>query len=311
MPLQLMIPLDGSEFSEQAIPYALELAAQVHATVHLVKVHVPLDESRVGDAMYTSAESVEECLRDDDRYYLARIMNYPRLAALKPITALLDGPVVPALEKYVDSCGIELIVMSTHGRGGLTRAWVGSVADSLVRETNVPVLLLRPHGHALRSGTVPVTHNILLPVDGSEFSERLIEAAVYIGGVSDTHYTLLQVLLPPPPVMLPEGLMAPMEMVPAWEEARQEALAHLELLAGGLRARGASAHAIVLIDTDVAKAIRSYALGHDVDLIAMVTHGRSGWERMVMGSVSDSVMRGTSVPLLVMHPEPARVAERI
>src|SRR5687768_12815921 len=103
MTLQLMIPLDGSHFAEQAIPYAIELTSHTHATIHLVKVHQPLDEEQLGDARFIAATHLDEELRDEDRRYLAKVAAIPELAACNPVTALLSGTVVSALHKYIRS----------------------------------------------------------------------------------------------------------------------------------------------------------------------------------------------------------------
>ena len=141
---------------------------------------------------------------------------------------------------------------------------------------------------------------ILLPVDGSEYSEKLIETAMVIGARSGAHFTLLQVLQPPPPLAFGDGIPVPIQV---GEEELGEAKARLDALTRDLRARGYEADSAVVVQGDVAEAIRSYAREASIDLIAMVTHGRSGWKRLVLGSVTDKVMRETSVPIMVLRPD--------
>jgi nucleotide-binding universal stress UspA family protein len=288
MALQLMIPLDGSAFSEAALGQAADVAARLRATVHIVMVH---DEANP---------------RTVARDYLATTAADPRIASLNPVTALLSGGVVEALEKYVRSCRIDLVVMSTHGRGGVSRVWAGSVADELVANVNVPVLLLRPEGAQPEPSTGRgTTKRVLLPVDGSEFSEALIATAVAIGGVDDTRYTLLRVLLPPPPIGYGDFMSAPLPEY-GIKDMHADAALQLVALASRLRAEGLTVDTDIVVHTDVAAAIRTYALRNGVDLIAMVTHGLRGWKRLALGSVSDRIMRDTTVPLVVLHPEPPR-----
>ena len=302
MALQVMIPLDGSQFAEQAITYAADLAANTHATIHLVKVHQPIDDELLGDARFITALQIDQDLHDHDRRYLARVANLPELSPFNPVTALLNGSVVGALQKYIHSSGIDLVIMSTHGRGGLSRAWYGSVADELIRIAYVPVILLRPQGRQA-AHSVPVTgiHNILLPVDGSEYSESLIQTAVAIGGKEDTRYTLLQVIVPTPSVAFVDGIGV-ISDPDLSAEVRTNAAAHLDRIAAALRARGYNVALEVVLHPDVTSAIRSYATDYGIDLIAMVTHGRGGWKRLALGSVSDAIMRGTAVPILMLHP---------
>jgi nucleotide-binding universal stress UspA family protein len=301
MALQMMIPLDGSQFAEQAIAYATELAANLHATIHLVKVHQPADEKQPGDGRFPGLQ-IDRHLHEDDRTYLANVAQLPELAQFNPVTALLNGSVVGALQKYMRSSGIDLTIMSTHGRGGLSRAWYGSVADELIRTSNVPVILLRPEGRQEFHGApTDGVHNILLPVDGSEFSESLIQTAVAIGGREKTRYTLLQVIVPTPPLAFADGIgvVTNPEMS---GEVHANAVAHLGEIAAGLCKLGYTVALEVVVHPDVSSAIRSHAMEHSIDLIAMVTHGRGGWKRLALGSVSDSLVRGTSVPILMLHP---------
>jgi nucleotide-binding universal stress UspA family protein len=85
-------------------------------------------------------------------------------------------------------------------------------------------------------------------------------------------------------------------------EVQTNAAAHLQEIATTLRARGYSVALEVVVHPDIAGAVRSFATDHAIDLIAMVTHGRGGWKRLALGSVSDTVMRATSIPILMLHP---------
>lgn len=302
MALQIMVPLDGSTFAESAITYAADIARHAQGTIHLVRVHQMPDEDRLGDALYIDGAALDERWREEDRAYLAALTTDVRLADIETRPALLMGEVVHSLRQYAASCSIELIVMSTHGRGGLTRAWLGSVADGLVRGANTPVLLLRPVSDIAYAGEQHFSaHSILIPIDGSEFSESIIETAIGIGGKENVHYTLLQILMPPPAVGMGDGVPLPVS-ADASDEVRRAAEDHIHTVRDDLRTRGYTVDAVVTVNPDVSTTIRDFAAEIDADLIAMVTHGHSGWRRFVLGSVTDTVMRSTTVPLLVLKP---------
>ena len=303
MSIRILLPLDGSKFAEQAIPFAAELAAQMDASIHVVKVHQPLQDPGLGEAMFMASKLLDDEIRDDDLAYLARTARDERIARFLPTTALIDGAVVAALSNYITNNQIHLVVMTTHGNGGLKRVWFGSVADELMRSVDVPLLLLRPQGAA--EGLVPhlrPMRHILLPVDGTEYSERLVETAVRIGGSDHTRYTLLQVLLPAIPVGFGEATAMPV-MPTMLEELRRNARTHLERIAESLHKRGYSVDTVVSVNNDVANTIRTFAVENNVDVIAMVTHAPTGWKRIALGSVSEAVLRRTNVPLLVLHPK--------
>lgn len=310
MKLQILVPLDGSDFSEHALQYACSIADHEDAVLHLVMVQVPANESRIGDRTFLDNSLLDEQRRYADRTYLGRAARDPRLKGREPVTALLAGPVAPALAEYVRACGIQLVIMSTHGRGGLKRAWMGSVADELVRTANVPILLLRPHGKSPEWNTAPTAfHNVLLPIDASEFSENAIESALALGGRSEVKYTLLHALRPPIAVAFADGIPLPLRNNA--DEEGADAGNHLAAVAARMRANGYQVSTALVTNADAAAAIREYASANVIDLVAMVTHGLGGWKRLALGSVTDKVLRGNSVPLLVINPLPHGVENTV
>src|SRR5262249_30980903 len=140
----ILMPLDGSTFGEHALPLAASLARSAGATLYLVHVHQVLPPETI--AGVAVMDSVDLHMRQDERAYLADVAR--RLRHAGPVAveiALMDGEVVPALREYAQQQFIDLVVMSTHGRGALGRFWLGSVADELLRELPRPAILIRPH----------------------------------------------------------------------------------------------------------------------------------------------------------------------
>jgi nucleotide-binding universal stress UspA family protein len=192
-------------------------------------------------------------------------------------------------------------VMTTHGRGGISRAWVGSTADALVRRAAVPILLIRPKEQAVDWNSSAAPRHILIPLDGSELSESVVAPAVALGSLTGARYTLLRVVLPIPFVM------APTATVPVFDEAgarrsQADADLYLERTAARMRADGADVSVDAVIHTTPALGVLDYAATHGVDTIAMATRGRGGWSRVALGSVADKVMRGSLMPTLLYRP---------
>src|SRR5688572_28034582 len=117
MSAHVLVPLDGSLFSEQALPYAYEVAQRLAAQLHLVKVHMPAENGSLSEAALFASAQVDASLREAEAEYLARMAEAARWRVGRPVTtALLDGPVAPALEKYVEQIKPALVIMTTHGR---------------------------------------------------------------------------------------------------------------------------------------------------------------------------------------------------
>jgi nucleotide-binding universal stress UspA family protein len=299
MPSPILVPLDGSTFSEQALPTAAQLARRTGAPLHIVQVHEAAASYAPPDGVPVYDHRWDAALRVQEEEYLhgvaARCMEQVGVA---PRTELLDGPVSAALAAYVTALDVELIVMTTHGRGGISRAWVGSVADALVRRAAVPVLLIRSRSEELRWDSAPQVRKILIPLDGSELSEGIIEPAVGLGKLTGATYALLRVVLPVP--FVSPGGMAPAVFTQAGAaESTADAAAYLDRVAAPLRARGLHVETETLVHAIPAVAVLDYAATHGCDGIAMATHGRGGWSRLALGSVADRVMRATLLPVLL------------
>jgi nucleotide-binding universal stress UspA family protein len=303
----ILLPVDGSTFSEHALPFAADIARRSGARLHLVQVHeapvaqVYPDGLPVYDARWDGAvrAQTEEYLRSLAHRCMER-------TGVSPVTELIDGAVSGALAAYATEVGVDLIVMTTHGRGGISRAWVGSVADALVRRVCVPIYLIRPKEHDVEWTPRAGARHVLVPLDGSELAEGILPSVLQLGDLVGARYTLLRVVLPVPFVVGPQGA-GPSFTETGALQSRDIALTYLDRIAAGLRERGATVDVDTVLHTVPALGILDYAATHAVDMIGMATHGRGGWSRLALGSVADKVMRGTLMPVLLYRP-PATAA---
>jgi nucleotide-binding universal stress UspA family protein len=292
----ILVPLDGSPFSEYALPPAIMLARRAGAGLVLAHVHqiaIPAI-AMSGEVMYDA--TLDEYMRSEERGYLEGVLG--RVTAIwdGPVRCdLLEAPVAPALIDHVRATGADLVVMSTHGRGGFTRAWLGSVADRLIRQSPAPVLVIHPDEEPPVLAEEPGFEHILIPLDGSPGAEAAIPLARSVGDLTNARYTLIQVLEPVAHSFAANGLVHdPQPLTGAWEHAH----AYLEKVAAPLRAAGLH----IAIQTPVGRPAETLLefLNHNrVDVIAMTTHGRSGLTRMLLGSVADKLVRGATEPLLI------------
>jgi len=302
----IMVPLDGSTFAEHALPAAIGIARSCGGRIHLVQTHeIPIIPSSP-DILVPFDASWDGALRDQEREYLAGVSNrIAERAGLTVRTELLDGVPAMTLATYAREMEVDLIVMTTHGRGGLSRLWLGSVADGVVRRSGVPVLLLRPREEEVDLDAVVRPRHILIPLDGSDLSRGVLEPATWLGAFSDARYTLLRVTLPIPTlrgaaVVSDDGFA---EKLSAEQES--EGLMYLEESAAVLRQKGLDVETAVMSKAAPAGAILEFASTNGVDLIAIATHGRGGWTRLALGSVADKVLRGAVMPVMLYRPSAA------
>lgn len=306
----ILVPLDGSSFGEYALPVALGIARRTCATLHLAHVCTPEEPIQTPVDQAGDVHVFEEHVRISN--YLDGLATLLAERWEVPIKrAILDGPVAETLCFYAQDIRADLLVMTTHGRGPLSRAWMGSIADALLRRLPLPLLYVRPRAEAvdiLESVRDEIFRDILLPLDGSPMAEEILAPALGLGTLMQAHYTLLQVIEPIPDAAPPVSLV-PLINAQRLESRRLIAQLYLDGVAARLRDQGLTVTTQTLIDNP-AEAIVNYARAHASDLIAMATHGRGGMMRLLMGSVADTVARSGVTPLLLYRPRPGAQAER-
>ncbi|MEX2282701.1 MAG: universal stress protein [Gemmatimonadota bacterium] len=302
----IMVPLDGSELAEWALPAAVQIARRDSAEIELLSV-TQLAPAGIGvisdrgDGFETWRTTAGASL--DYLTATAARISESSSVAVKPIAQFgLDDPAAQLVE-HTHEKDTDLIIMATHGYGRFKRFCAGSVSDAVVRKSRIATLLIRPGEGKPDLEHGPEFRQILIPLDTSPEAETVIDHAIALGGV-DADYTLITVL-----ALLP----APAEelaMLPTFEDeqtrrAREDATqASLDAVAERLWVRNQRyrVSSVIRTSNSAARTIADYAATHAVDLITMTTHGRGGALRVMLGSVADAVARETTVPVLLFRP---------
>jgi nucleotide-binding universal stress UspA family protein len=294
----ILVPLDGSPFAEQAVPLASLIAQRSGSKLRLAFVH-KLPAAPVDAAAAKLFTSIEAVTRKAERTYLRRIQAKLREGGIRLSSAVtLTGDPGPALAQYAGEMAIDLVVMATHGRGGIRRAWLGSVADHLIRHLEVPVLLVRPTEGAAPQGR-PAAGRILVPLDGSPLAEEALEVGARLARTWDTEVTVLQVVppvLPSPDLALPVPSAYDEELT---EMCRAQAQDYLDDVVERLRAQGLRATGVAAVGWSTVDTILDVARPEHIAFVVLATHGRGGLRRLALGSVADKLVRGADVPVLV------------
>lgn len=295
----LLVPLDGSAISEQALAMACTIAKHTSAAIHLVHVHT-LNDSVYVDGLAVVDEHLHSLARSHEREYLRRMKT--RLTD-EGYTVHTSNPdvhqsVAQTLAAYARQTGCNLVVMTTHGRGGVERMWLGSVADALIRVAHLPILLLPGEN----TGTLSIKH-VVMPLDGSPLAETAITPAQELGRLFGADFCLIQVV---EPLVVPwQGpYVAAVDLDPDGTLVhQQEAQAYLHRVAERFEHQGYHATVECIQATTVADAIAQRGNAPDT-LIALATHGRHGWQRMILGSIADKIVRSASGPVLLVGKHP-------
>ncbi len=344
---RILVPLDGSARAEQAIPEAARLARATQGTIILVQAVAPPPQY---PATYVPVEPLPytayESLQEEAKVYLARVAHTDLLSGIRVESYASVGSAALQILEVATAHSADLIVMSSHGRTGLARWVLGSVAQHIVRHADVPVLVVRQHetpmeratteaaGTATRpvpssaaappaAGTTPV--RILVPLDGSQVAEAVLEPAAAIAlalaapstqdaGASSATIHLMLVVSPyyavpdnQPFTLLMDGAKAYLahtadrlsaahpRLTVTWRVAvaGDAALTIVRVAEHGEDAAGPHGESLEGVGT---------TSGGASTMIAIATHGRTGFERWAMGSIAERVVGTTSLPLLVVRP---------
>ena len=289
---RVLVPLDGSKFSESVLPTALAIARRWNAELEIVTVQE--DPSMLAhDLLLLPAHGWFEQYLGEVAYRVQEEAGFPVRA-----TVLKGSPAV-ATHNHAAERGVDLIVMATHGRGPMSRFWLGSTADGLIRRSTIPMLLLRPceEGSGTKADFNP--RRVLVPLDGSGESESILNHALALAGDGQPEFDILKVYPYPKGFVssyLPHTAQVNADVL---EEGRAAAAEYVEEHAATLIERGIPATGHVVTDREPAAGILHFAEQSGSDLIAMCTHGRGGVSRLVLGSVTDKVIRGAQIPTLI------------
>ncbi len=310
---RILVPLDESQRAERALEAALVLARRSGASLDLVTVpplhpleiegqRQHLDDPREAPAL-PSPEALIERSRQQARDYLDAVRQRLSGSGVAIETHLRDRRPAEAILELAAELDASMIVMATHGRGGLTRWALGSVADRLLRSADRPVLLIREPAGWPDEGP----RRILLPLDGSHLAEQGLPRVVDLARELGAAISLVRVVMQ----YEAEGFRMRWGDQPTHVEELRERWAkdYLEQQAEALRGQGLDVHSTVLPAKNVAEALIEQARADGCDLIAMTTHGLGGFSRWAFGSVADRLIRAADLPLLLVRADEPEAAD--
>jgi nucleotide-binding universal stress UspA family protein len=290
--------------AEQAIPTALAIAERARSKVKLVLVHRELPPLLPLEARQDHVK-VRLAVQKSEREYLKGLTRRVRARMGRALSsAMLRGKVARTLGKYVRDIRADLVVMTSHGRGGLRRVWLGSVADELIRTLEVPVLVVRPGDEETKASSVDF-RQILVPLEESRPAEGILEPAVALARLWDAEISLVQVVHPM--ALSTDASLASLTIPTGYSDEvttkrLERARTYLQAIAERLRDQKVTASSIAVLGGSVAETLIDLAHTKRVGLVALATHARGGVRRLVLGSVADKLIRATQVPILVQRP---------
>lgn len=297
----ILVSLDGSKIAETVLPYARYLARRFKIPVELLSavdigefaVHMPAASAGMLEKLIrhetTAAENYLRCVAD----------TFPDTEVTCTARAgRPDEVIVGAAEKHAG----RLIAMASHGRSGLGRFLLGSVAEKVLRSARNPLLLVRAN-EVVGSEGEREFKSVVVPLDGSELAERALPMAAELAKRLGLEAVLLRAYGVPYVGYAGEDNFTPMNYGEILDAARTEANRYMTKITDKIKKLEVPAVAAMLKEGAPAAAIIDFAGDHPDRLVVMASHGRTGVKRWVLGSVAEAVARHGRAPMLILRPE--------
>jgi len=303
----ILVPLDGSQLAATAVPYALTLARAADARISLLAVVAsPPEHTGLPSA---AAQEGDERHVTESTAYLETVAVAMRADGLTVTTVVRHGNPASEILAASEDEGCSLIVISTHGRTGLDRIRIGSVAQHVLRHAIIPTLVVRPGNDAPTEGAAAIA-GVTVTLDGSSLAEEALPIATRIATALAIPLTLLQVI--PNPASLAYGgwgggysAYSAYYPVSAEVERGEEQVIeqHLEASATRLRASGLDVRTCSerSATSRAAETIAAVLAKQPAGIAVMASHGRGGVLRWALGSTAEEVLDQSPCPILIVR----------
>jgi nucleotide-binding universal stress UspA family protein len=292
------VPLDGSATAEQILPYgrlfarALKLPVELLAVVDVTALLTSVERARNLDNLTHDA-------RREGEKYLEGVAK--RFAGIRVKRTVEEGDAADVIIEKAAADKTTLIAMTTHGRSGLNRWLLGSVAEKVLRATTNPLLLVRasPEGKADGEATLK---SVVVPLDGSELADKTLPLVTQIAQKLELEIFLFRAYSNPYSPFISGGGHYAVNVDELMADIREGARKYLEEKMAQLGKHGVEEISYLLQEGDAADEIVSVANDTPESMIAMCSHGRSGIKRWTLGSVTEIVVRHADAPVLILRP---------
>ncbi len=300
----MLVPVDGSKLSEEAIPTAIAFAQKAGESARITLLRVKQTEL----AFYPpeSTYSIPKGVHPEVEHYLSALATTIKAQGVEVETLGSYGDPAATIVDVADERTCDVIVMVTHGRKGGSRLLHGSVADRVLQGATVPVMLLKHGEQPIRTFSAENSPRLLVPLDGSELAEAILPLAKQLALQLGASVTLLRSLDLPDLTIANKGRAAAgtdaIKVIIPTE--RKNAREYLEKMQREMQAQGIPTAALVTeggAAEDIALQASEQENAGEAVFIVMATHGRTGLGRWLYGSVAGALLQLTATPLLIIR----------
>ena len=308
MAIRILVPLDGSSLAAAALAHAIGLASPEETHITLLRVvERTIAQQSVDPLDWHLQRSEAQAYLDQTSEMLKEFLPAP------PEVVLLEGRVADRIVDYAQSEGYDLLVFTSHGRGGLTGWNMSTVATKIAVRAATSMLLVRPSASSVaqyEGALQPVRYQrIVVPLDGSQRAEHVLSTASALAERHGAELVLLHVVVKPELIQRMPLTDDEIELVDKVVQRNQrQAVDYFDQLGSRLPVRPETR---VLIEEDVASAVHHFVNENNVDLVVLSAHGYTGRQQWAFGSLVTSFLTHGTTSMLVMQDMPGQATPTI
>jgi nucleotide-binding universal stress UspA family protein len=303
----ILVPLDGSQLADCVLPHAVAIARPFDAKVTLLRM---LER----DQTDTSAQLFDllnwQINKTKAALYLEKTKVRLQQSRLRIQTEVLEGLVAEGITEYAQNQGMKLIILSSHGHGGLTQWGISSITQKIILSAQTSLLIVRAHQPGTQpaeSSAIPVYQRILVPLDGSQRAENVLPIITQLARFHQSQIHLVQVVQTPEMARQMPPTREDIELSDRVVERNQEeARLYLEQVKSRSYLEGIAVQTHLMTTDNAAVALHQLVEQENIDMVTLSAHGYSGNHQWPYGSMVNNFIIYSKVPLLIVQDLPTR-----
>lgn len=303
----ILVPLDGSQLAECVLPHTVAIARSFDAEITLLRM---LEKNQAGVSAQLFDLLNWQINKTKAALYLETIKARLQTSGLQARAMVLEGLVAEGITEYAQNQGMQLIVLSSHGRNGLTQWGISSITQKIILSAQTSLLIVRAHQQYARTGERPenpIYQRILVPLDGSQRAENVLPIITQLAHFHRSQIHLVQIVQTPemarqlPPVR--EDIDLSNQVV---ARNREEAGRYLEQVKSRSYLDGLAVQTHLITSDNAAAALHQLGEQEHIDMVTLSAHGYSGNHQWPYGSMVNNFIMYGKVPLLIVQDLPAK-----
>ena len=301
---QILVPLDGSQLAECVLPHVVALARAFDAKVILLRV---LEKNKANGTAQMFDLLNWQLKKTGAKLYLEKISARLQKSGLRIENAVLEGLVAESITEYALSRGVKLIILSSHGRSGLSQWGISSVTQKIIFGAPTSVLIIRAQQPAASESIERQYSRMMVPLDGSRRAENVLPTVTLLARFHQSRISIVHVVKTPE---MPRQMPLAHEDVELSEQVvarnREEAIRYLDQVRLHSPLEGIDVQTHLLTSDNAAAALHELAEKEGIDMVALSAHGYSGNNQWPYGSMVNNFILYSKVPVLIVQDLPIK-----